>query len=86
VTPGQRRSNLLRQAHKACRNRGHVMRPFQRLGPTAPMDRHTAKWGSTCLLCGKVVWVTPNPLPNEAEIMGEAVALNCAKNPPKGTP
>ena len=80
MTPGQRRSNLLRRAHAACKHRGHIMRPFHRLGPNA------GTWGSTCLLCGKAAWVTPNPLPNEADIMGEAVALNCAKNPPKGTP
>jgi hypothetical protein len=28
-------------------------------------------------MCGKEVQITMNPLPNEIEVGGEAVALNC---------
>ena len=72
MTPGQRRPLLLRQAHSACRLRGHIMRPFQRLGPGRGV------WESICGLCGKAAWVTPHPLPNETEIAGQAVALGCS--------
>lgn len=32
---------------------------------------------SVCKICGKRVVIMPKPLPNEIDIGGEAVALNC---------
>jgi len=61
-------NRLKQEAAESCRFRGHNMGRFQ-----------TDKYGAsaTCNVCGAEVQVTPRPMPNEIEIGGEAVALNC---------
>lgn len=60
---------LRHEAEEACEFRGHVMKRFE----------HYAKGRclSTCKLCGKAVSVIVKPAPNEIDIGGEAVALQC---------
>jgi hypothetical protein len=59
---------LIREAKDYCAWREHKMKRFTHLGRHAYSD---------CKICGASVAVTPHPLPNEIEIGGEAVALNC---------
>jgi hypothetical protein len=35
---------------------------------------------SHCKVCGKTVTINSHPMPNEIDIGGEAVALNCGDN------
>lgn len=57
------------EALEACENRLHNMNRFE----------HYAKGRcfSTCKFCGKAVSVIARPAPNEIDIAGEAVALQC---------
>ena len=67
---------LRREARSACAFRGHDMAKFERLDP-ASSDRVRAV--STCRNCGMQVRVLTHPAPNEVDISGEAVALNCKR-------
>lgn len=60
---------LKREAHDAATWRGHTMTRFQSLS--------RVYWHAHCSQCGKYVQVTLHPRPNEIDIGGEAVALNC---------
>lgn len=60
---------LRQEALKSCKSRGHRMKPFSR--------RCRYWWDSECKVCGMGVFVSDNPAPNDIEISGEAVALNC---------
>ena len=64
-----RLNQLIREAKDSCEIRGHRMDRFQHLGSRAI---------GTCLICGKSVVANANPMPNEIDIGGEAVALTCA--------
>lgn len=68
----QRRRGLLRDAGQQARHHGHLMWPFERLGQPG-----SGRWGSTCSLCGMRAWVTAEPLPNEAHLMGDALTRDC---------
>lgn len=62
--------NRLRlEALKACNGRGHKMSRFTRLAS------HTME--SICRRCNRGVCLNTKPAPNEIDISGEAVALNC---------
>ena len=60
---------LIKEARESCEWRGHRMAKFRHY------SRHVA--ASHCLDCMKTVSVMTRPMPNEIEIRGEAVALNC---------
>ena len=64
---------LIKEARGSCEARGHRMRRFTHIsnrtcGQTAYSD---------CLVCDCSVSVIAHPAPNEIEIGGEAVALDC---------
>lgn len=60
---------LRKEALISCNSRGHKMNQFNRT------YRHW--WGSACSVCGKMVNLNDDPLPNEIAIGGSAVALSC---------
>lgn len=62
---------LQHEALKSCRFRGHDMKRFCHL-------MHSFHY-AYCRHCGMGVSVDTDPLPDGAEIMGEAVALNCER-------
>lgn len=60
---------LRREALESCKLRGHKMKSFSR--------KYRHWWYSECKDCGMTVFINDNPVPNDIEISGEAVALNC---------
>jgi len=72
---------LRKEALESCKFRGHEMEKFRihKTGSfrgTIPI-KMVRKMSSTCTICGREVTINVRPLPNEIEIGGEAVALNC---------
>ena len=66
-------NRLKKEALEACKFRGHKMNTFGfTVSPHGDM-----KGGSYCKKCGKGVFITTRPLPNEIDFGGEAVALGC---------
>lgn len=59
---------LRKEALKSCQWRGHVMTRFY----GDKLSRF-----SDCKNCGRYVVITAHPLPNDIEIGGSAIALNC---------
>ena len=53
----------------SCKFRGHAMSNFFRLSDNQRI--------AGCMICDRSVIVNRKPAPNEIEIAGEAVALNC---------
>jgi len=73
-------SPLITEAREACEARGHEMAPFEESmweRPAPHQRRELRGYRSSCLLCGKMVFVKLKPQPNDIDISGEAVALNC---------
>ena len=68
--------NLKNKAIEACESHGHVMQRFYR-GPYSIALGVKRTYHSQCLRCNKGVTVHLKPMPNEIDIGGEAVALNC---------
>lgn len=62
-------AELKREAREAATARGHNLSNFARI--SARM--HVA----CCLKCKRKVQITTNPLPNEIDIAGEPVAIDC---------
>ena len=60
---------LKREARAAATYRGHTMGRFVFDG--------VRYWDSECRCCYMKAYVTGSPQPNEIEVSGEAVALNC---------
>ncbi len=60
---------LKEQAIDSSKWRGHFMKPF--------VTYENKYYFSYCRYCDAYVQVTPKPLPNEIDIGGTAVALNC---------
>jgi len=60
---------LRKEALESCEFRDHRMGLFNRT--------HPHYWHSKCRACGMEVHITDNPAPNEINIGGQAVALNC---------
>ena len=60
---------LKQYALESCNFRGHEMGEWH--------DFSYDQSSCECLNCNKGVWIIINPLPNEIDISGEAVALNC---------
>ncbi|MFA5790658.1 MAG: hypothetical protein WC976_06330 [Caldisericia bacterium] len=65
--------SLKRSALASAKFRGHNMKKFVKTA------RERGEYVSTCKNCDKGILIVVNPLPNETEIMGGAVALNCPK-------
>lgn len=61
--------DLKAEAHEACAARGHDMGLWER---TRDVEAR-----SKCLKCPGVVYVNTKPMPNDTDIVGDAVALNC---------
>lgn len=59
---------LKKSAEESTKWRGHVLGKWRKSGRGA---------FAFCTLCHKAVTVLTNPKPNEIDISGEAVALNC---------
>jgi hypothetical protein len=62
---------LKREAVTACKTRGHNMARFETL---SPVSRH---YRTYCKQCGAEVEVLVHCAPNEANISGEACAVQC---------
>ena len=67
---------LKEEAIDACTWRGHKMVPFYKI-PLNQIHLSRVYFTTHCEKCKMEVTVTPNPLPNEIDICGSAVALNC---------
>lgn len=63
---------LRKAALKSCKWREHKMDQFKTVDPSRPHYKE-----ATCKRCGMVVGINAKPMPNDIEIGGEAVALNC---------
>lgn len=62
------------EALQSAKFRGHKMGRFvNNFAGKKPATHSTSK----CVVCNMQLAVTTNPLPNDIEIGGEAVALNC---------
>ena len=74
-------AKLKAEAIKACIDRGHEMVAWED-------DRTPSRIVSTtaCKICGMQVQVNTKPAPNEINIGGEAVALNCKEEYEMATP
>jgi hypothetical protein len=66
-------NRLIREAKLSCELRDHKMSRFSH-GSVASFNEHAS---STCNICGAYVAVCTAPYPNQVEIAGTAVALNC---------
>jgi hypothetical protein len=62
---------LRREALESCQYRGHDMSPFR------THDYWTKKRYANCKVCGMQVVINSRPAPNEIDIGGEAVSLDC---------
>jgi len=63
--------SLKRSALSSAKFRGHKMGKFTNAGK--------GEYVSLCKICNKGILVIVNPLPNETEILGGAVAVECTK-------
>jgi hypothetical protein len=63
---------LKKEAIKSCKFRSHKMKNFIQIKYGVKEEFH-----SECKHCHMWVRVIPNPYPNEIDIGGTAVALNC---------
>ena len=67
---------LKKEARDACKRRGHDMKNFVGL-----FMRDRTIYRSKCKRCAMYVDVNTNPLPNQIDIGGTAVAMTCIKRP-----
>lgn len=63
-------NRLKSEARGAAMRRGHILEEFEFTGRS---------YLSRCIHCGMEVQVIPRPRPNEINIGGEAVAVNCTR-------
>lgn len=66
---------LKKQAQKATARRGHRMRWIPAISHGERRELQTG----ACIRCDATVHLNTRPLPNEIDICGEAVALNCSR-------
>ena len=66
----KRITRLIKEAKEGCECRGHDMSVFYHYA-------NDTRAYASCKLCGRRVDVCARPMPNEIDIGGEAVALNC---------
>lgn len=62
------------EALESCKWREHTMKRFEHIQTFRGIVGY-----SKCKVCGMEVSILTNPWPNEIEIGGEAVALNCKR-------
>jgi hypothetical protein len=62
---------LSREAHESAKFRGHDMTRFKRI--------NHKQWYSECKNCHKTMIINIDPMQNEIDIMGNAIALDCAE-------
>jgi len=67
----EKAQRLKKEARLAAQRRGHYLDPFHQVA------NHLGAWDSSCVKCGRGVQVRLYPLPNEIQIGGECVALDC---------
>lgn len=67
---------LMASARSSAKARRHDMTPFRR--DNTPPDGGE-RYLSHCRTCDMQVCVRPNPAPNQINIGGEAVALDCTR-------
>lgn len=67
-----RLKTLIDQATISCNLRGHVLASW--------IIHPNGAAYTTCIACGGSVSVRTNPLPNEIDIGGELVAIDCREN------
>jgi hypothetical protein len=65
---------LQKELLASCKFRGHKMGNF---GFTIKAGGQGQRGGYTCIKCGMRAQYDTNPAPNDIDIGGEAVALNC---------
>ena len=65
------RNQLIQQATRAAKFRGHDMGDWLNCGLNRAI--------SNCRACGMQAVINTNPMPNDIDIGGRAVALNCTK-------
>lgn len=70
---------LKKEALEACKWRGHKMKRFVGYSSLIGFTGTTTAY-ALCEACHRQVVVCTKPPPNEIEIGGEAVALNCSYN------
>ncbi len=68
---------LKRDARAAATWRGHSMRLFI---PVGTREYKPIQWAACCRNCSAAMVVNIKPAPNEIDIGGTAVALNCPVN------
>lgn len=68
---------LKSEAREAAHKRGHQLKPFLR-DPLKDTSRKV--YSTVCLNCEMGVVVNDRPAPNDIDISGEAVALNCKRD------
>lgn len=73
-------TRLKNEAMESCMFRGHTMGDWHE--NFLPNYRGI----SECKNCGKIVCIISNPLPNEIDIGGEAVAVHCEISETKNQP
>jgi len=61
---------LKKEGNKSAIFRGHNMTKFKKDGRL---------FESTCKNCGAMLWVIINPAPNEINLCGSAISINCNK-------
>ena len=66
---------LKKEARKGCQWREHKMGNFHRIDFWSPLKVQE----SNCKICGRTVYVNTCPMPNETDIYGDAIAVNCRK-------
>jgi len=70
MTNREKLTQLIQEAYKSCEARGHIMTAFSHCHDDTAAISH-------CAVCQRQVIVLTNPLPNQIDIGGEAVAINC---------
>lgn len=65
---------LRKNARASAKWRGHAMKKFIRYGGSVP---NKTNYYSECKICRAYMIVNLNPAPNEIDIGGSAVAINC---------
>lgn len=71
-------TELKRQARECAEERGHEMTNFSKYTHAAGFV-----YIAHCRRCDKTAIVRPEPMPNEIESSGEALALNCPRPRPQ---
>jgi hypothetical protein len=69
-----RLTRLMTEAHEAAKFHEHEMTRFKKMSQN--------NYESKCKNCYMHIWINLNPMPNDCEITGMAVACNCTMNRP----